>query len=44
VSKKAGLHVFSSGGVAPPVKKCAEDFEKKSGTEIARAGDSPRKS
>ena len=28
------LHVYSSGGVAPPAKKCAQEFTSKSGTEF----------
>ncbi len=28
------LHVFSAGAVAPPIKKCAEEFQKKFGTEF----------
>jgi accessory colonization factor AcfC len=32
--KQNNLHVFSAGAVAPPIKKCAEVFEEKSGTEF----------
>lgn len=28
------LHVYSSGAVAPPIKKCAEEFAEKYGTEF----------
>jgi molybdate transport system substrate-binding protein len=28
------LHVFSAGAVAPPIKKCAEEFKAKLGTEF----------
>jgi accessory colonization factor AcfC len=28
------LHVFSAGAVAPPIKKCAEEFKAKFGTEF----------
>ncbi len=28
------LHVYSSGAVAPPIKKCAEEFKAKFGTEF----------
>lgn len=28
------LHVFSAGAVAPPIKKCAEEFQAKFGTEF----------
>jgi len=32
--KREVLHVFSSGAVAPPIKKCAEKFKAKFGTEF----------
>ncbi|MCJ7614877.1 substrate-binding domain-containing protein [Candidatus Bathyarchaeota archaeon] len=32
--KKEVLHVYSSGAVAPPVKKCAEEFTAKHGTDF----------
>jgi molybdate transport system substrate-binding protein len=31
---KQTLHVFSAGAVAPPIKKCAEEFKSKFGTEF----------
>jgi len=31
---KGGLHVYSSGAVAPPIKKCAEEFTAKHGTDF----------
>jgi len=34
MSNKEVLHVYSSGAVAPPIKKCAEEFEAKFGTEF----------
>jgi molybdate transport system substrate-binding protein len=34
MSKQNNLHVFSAGAVAPPIKKCAEEFKAKSGTEF----------
>jgi molybdate transport system substrate-binding protein len=34
LSKQNALHVFSSGAVAPPVKKCAKEFRAKFGTEF----------
>ena len=34
MSKQETLHVFSAGAVAPPIKKCAEAFRAKSGTEF----------
>jgi molybdate transport system substrate-binding protein len=34
LSKQNALHVFSSGAVAPPLKKCAEEFKAKYGTEF----------
>jgi len=34
VSKQNNLHVFSAGAVAPPIKKCAEEFKKRFGTEF----------
>jgi len=34
MSKQNNLHVFSAGAVAPPIKKCAEAFKAKSGTEF----------
>jgi molybdate transport system substrate-binding protein len=34
MSKQKNLHVFSAGAVAPPIKKCAEVFKAKSGTEF----------
>jgi accessory colonization factor AcfC len=34
MSKQNNLHVFSAGAVAPPIKKCAEVFRAKSGTEF----------
>jgi len=34
MQNKAILHVYSSGAVAPPIKKCAETFEPKFGTEF----------
>jgi len=27
-------HVYSSGVVAPPIKKCAEEFKAKFGTDL----------
>jgi len=27
-------HVYSSGAVAPPIKKCAEEFKAKFGTDF----------
>jgi len=32
--KQDNLHVFSAGAVAPPIKKCAEEFKTKFGTEF----------
>jgi molybdate transport system substrate-binding protein len=32
--KQATLHVFSAGAVAPPIKKCAEEFKAEFGTEF----------
>jgi molybdate transport system substrate-binding protein len=32
MSKQNALHVFSSGAVAPPIKKCAKEFKAKFGT------------
>lgn len=32
--KQNNLHVFSAGAVAPPIKKCAEEFKAKFGTEF----------
>jgi molybdate transport system substrate-binding protein len=32
--KQNNLHVFSAGAVAPPIKKCAEEFKAKSGTKF----------
>jgi hypothetical protein len=37
MSKQNNLHVYSAGAVAPPIKKCAEEFKAKFGTEFARA-------
>jgi len=34
MSNKEVLHVYSSGAVAPPIKKCAEEFKAKFGTEF----------
>jgi len=34
MSKQNNLHVFSAGAVAPPIKKCAEEFTAKFGTEF----------
>ncbi len=34
MSKQNNLHVFSAGAVAPPIKKCAEKFKAKFGTEF----------
>jgi molybdate transport system substrate-binding protein len=34
LSKQNTLYVFSAGAVAPPIKKCAEVFKGKSGTEF----------
>jgi molybdate transport system substrate-binding protein len=34
MSKEKGLHVFSAGAVAPPIKKCAEEFKAKFRTEF----------
>jgi len=34
MSKQNHLHVFSAGAVAPPIKKCAEEFKAKYGTEF----------
>ncbi len=34
MSKQNHLHVFSAGAVAPPVKKCAEEFKAEFGTEF----------
>ncbi len=34
MTKQNTLHVFSSGAVAPPIKKCAEKFEAKYGTKF----------
>jgi len=34
MSKQNNLHVFSAGAVAPPIKRCAEKFKAKSGTEF----------
>ena len=34
MSKQDNLHVFSAGAVAPPIKKCAEEFTAKFGTEF----------
>jgi molybdate transport system substrate-binding protein len=34
MSKQNHLHVFSAGAVAPPIKKCAEEFKSKSGTKF----------
>ena len=31
---KKVIHVYSSGAVTPPVKKCAEEFRAKFGTEF----------
>lgn len=31
---KEVLHVYSSGAVAPPIKKCAEEFKARFGTEF----------
>jgi len=32
--KQNNLHVFSAGAVAPPIKKCAEEFQAKFGTKF----------
>ena len=34
MSKQNVLHVYSSGAVAPPIKKCAEEFTARFGTEF----------
>ena len=34
MSKQNHLHVFSAGAVAPPIKKCAEEFKAEFGTEL----------
>jgi molybdate transport system substrate-binding protein len=34
MSRQNNLHVFSAGAVAPPIKKCAEEFQAKFGTEF----------
>ncbi len=34
MSKQNNLHIFSAGAVAPPIKKCAEEFRAKFGTEF----------
>jgi molybdate transport system substrate-binding protein len=34
MSKQNILHVFSAGAVAPPIRKCAEEFKAKFGTEF----------
>ena len=34
MSKQNSLHVFSAGAVAPPIKKCADAFKAKYGTEF----------
>ena len=34
MSNREFLHIYSSGAVAPPIKKCAEEFKAKSGTEF----------
>jgi len=34
MSKQNNLHVFSAGAVAPPIKKCAEEFKAEFGTEF----------
>jgi molybdate transport system substrate-binding protein len=34
MSKQDHLHVFSAGAVAPPIKKCAEEFRAQFGTEF----------
>jgi molybdate transport system substrate-binding protein len=34
MSKQNALHVFSAGAVAPPIKKCAEEFKAKFGTKF----------
>jgi molybdate transport system substrate-binding protein len=34
MSKQNSLHVFSAGAVAPPIKKCAEKFKARFGTEF----------
>jgi molybdate transport system substrate-binding protein len=34
MSETNKLHVFSAGAVAPPIKKCAEEFKAKFGTEF----------
>jgi molybdate transport system substrate-binding protein len=34
MSKQNNLHVFSAGAVAPPIKKCAEEFKVEFGTEF----------
>lgn len=34
MSKQNTLHVFSAGAVAPPIKKCAEQYKAKFGTEF----------
>jgi molybdate transport system substrate-binding protein len=34
MSKQNNLHVYSAGAVAPPIKKCAEEFAAKFGTKF----------
>jgi molybdate transport system substrate-binding protein len=34
MSKQNNIHIFSAGAVAPPIKKCGEEFKAKSGTEF----------
>ena len=34
MSKQNNLHIFSAGAVATPIKKCAEEFKAKFGTEF----------
>ena len=34
MSKQSNLHVFSAGAVAPPIKKCGEEFKARFGTEF----------
>ena len=34
MSNKKNLHVYSSGAVAPPIKKCAEEFTAKYGIDF----------
>jgi len=34
MSKQNNLHIYSAGAVAPPIKKCAEEFTAKFGTEF----------